>query len=193
MHIFTYDEIEFIKNNVKNRSTSELTELFNNHFFLNLKVSQIVSFKHNHKLSSGLDCRFSKGNIPFNKGKKGFGGYEPTQFKKGNVPHNHKPVGTERITRDGYIQVKIAEPRKWKAKHIIIYEQHKGTVPKGHAVIFGDGNIHNFDINNLICVSRQQLLMLNKKNLIQSDAELTRTGIIIADLHHKINKRKRSC
>jgi len=193
LHIFTYEEIEFIEQNVKNRSTSELTELFNNHFSLNLKVSQIVSFKHNHKLSSGIDCRFLKGNVPYNKGKKGFGGYEPTQFKKGNIPHNHKPVGTERVTRDGYVEVKIAESRKWKAKHILIYEQHNGIVPKGSVVIFGDGNNRNLNINNLICVSRQQLLLLNKRNLIQADAELTRTGIIIADLYQKIHKRKGSC
>lgn len=100
------------------------------------------------------------------------------------------PVGSERVNSDGYVDIKISDPNKWKGKHILIWEKENGPVPKGHCVIFGDGNNRNFDSNNLILVSRQQLIVLNKNNLIQSDADLTRTGVIIADLYQKINERK---
>lgn len=46
------------------------------------------------------------------------------------------------------------------------------------------------DIDNLILVSRKQLLILNNNNLIKNDVELTKTGIIIADIYSKINERK---
>lgn len=46
------------------------------------------------------------------------------------------------------------------------------------------------DINNLIMVSKSQLLKLNQHKLIKDDADLTRTGVIIADLITKISKRK---
>ena len=66
-----------------------------------------------------------------------------------------------------------------------------GQIPKGHVLIFGDGNKLNVSLDNLnFLVSRQQLLVLNRYNLIQNDADLTRTGIIIADIKTKINDRK---
>lgn len=40
-----------------------------------------------------------------------------TMFRKGNIPANHKPIGYERINADGYIEVKVAEPNKFRLKH----------------------------------------------------------------------------
>jgi hypothetical protein len=119
-------------------------------------------------------------------------GGEETQFKKGNRPHNYKPVGTERVNGEGYVDVKIADPNKWRSKHILIWEKENGPVPKGHVIIFGDGNRLNLELDNLILVSRKQLAILNKNNLIQKDADLTRTGIIVADIYRKINEQKKA-
>jgi hypothetical protein len=45
----------------------------------------------------------------------------------------------------------------WRPKHHLVWESHHGQpIPKGHAVIFGDGNNRNFDPDNLILVSRAQ-------------------------------------
>ena len=159
---------------------------------MNLGVNQIKAFKKNNKLNSGLTGRFKKGQTAWNKGIKGLdiGGKE-TRFKKGHIPKNHRPVGSERVNVEGYVEVKIAEPNKWSYKHVEIWKEHCGEIPEGHAILFGDGDKTNFDINNLIMVSRQQLLVLNRKNLIQNNVDLTKTGVIIADLYRKINKRKR--
>ncbi|WP_374218303.1 HNH endonuclease signature motif containing protein [Bacillus bingmayongensis] len=191
MHRYTEEQKEFIKNNVIGRTSNELTEMFNNQFELSLNVKQIRAFIKNHKLKSGLNTRFKKGQSPANKGKKGIGGWEPTQFKKGHKPHNYKPVGSERVNGDDYVDVKIADPNKWRAKHQLIWEEANGPIPKGYAVIFGDGNRRNFELGNLILVSRKQLAILNKNNLIQNDADLTRVGIAIADIYKKIGDRKR--
>lgn len=192
MHTYTHEQGEFIKDNLTGITINELTEMFNNRFGLNLKTTQIRAYVKNRRLKSGLDFAFKPGRIPFNKGKKNlWKGGEETQFKKGNKPHNYMPVGSERVNGDDYIDIKIAEPKKWKAKHILIWEEHHGPVPNGHAVIFGDRNNRNFDIDNLILVSRKQLLILNKNNLIQNDAEITKTGIIVADLYSKIFERKK--
>lgn len=190
-HFFTREEAKFIKEHVKGRGNQELTDMVNAHFGLNLTMAQIRSYKKNHKLSSGLDGRFKPGQVPPNKGRKGQGGWEPTQFKKGYRPHNYQPVGTERVNGDGYVDIKIADPNKWKGKHILIWEEHNGPVPPGHAVIFGDGNRRNFEPDNLLLVSRKQLVRMNQRGLIQDDAELTKTGIIIADIHNKIGERKK--
>ena len=182
----------FIVENRKGTGPKEMTELTNKKFGTKYTTNQIKAYYKNHKVSSGLNGRFTPGHTPFNKGKKGTGGWEPTQFKKGHKAHNWVPIGTERINRDGYVDVKIQDgklQKNWKGKHIIIWEQHNGSVPKGHGVIFGDGNNRNFDPDNLILVSRKQLLVLNRNNLIQNDADLTKTAVIIADLYSKIYEK----
>lgn len=190
-HTFTLEQKDFIKSNVSGLSNLELTEMFNTHFGLQLGVNQVKAFKKNNKLSSGLDGRFAPGNVPYNKGQKGVGGWEPTYFKKGNKPWNYKPVGTERVNGDDYVDIKIADPSKWRAKHRVIWERENGPVPKGHVVIFGDGDRRNFELDNLILVSQRQLSILNSKKLIQNDVELTKTGIIVADLYTQIGAAKK--
>jgi hypothetical protein len=101
------------------------------------------------------------------------------------------PIGTECVKGDGYIWVKIADPGKWRQKHLLLWEKANGPVLKGHKVIFGDGDRQNIDINNLILVTAKQLAVLNRKGLIQNNAELTKTGIVLADLFSKMQERKR--
>lgn len=195
MHEYTKEQDKFIRENAKGRYVKELTELSNQHFSLSLGENQIRAYKKNHKISSGLDGRYQKGSTPFNKGKKKYWvGGEETQFKKGQMPHNWKPLGSERITKDNYIQIKIQEgqfQKNWRGKHILIWEEINGPLPKGHAIIFGDRDRRNFDIDNLICVSRAQLARLNQNGLIQRDVDLTRTGIVIADVIAKMSERNK--
>lgn len=91
----------------------------------------------------GAAHRFKKGQDAWNKGVKGVVGVQAgcraTQFKKGKMPHNHKPVGHERINCDGYLERKIAEPKTFRAVHVLAWESVNGPVPKGHAVVFKPG------------------------------------------------------
>lgn len=192
------DEVkEFIKENYIGVGPKEMAARLNAEFGTSYTHSQMKSWYNNHKLNSSVTGYFPKGHIPANKGKKGisYEGMKATQFKKGNRPANWVSIGTERINRDGYTEIKIADGRlnkNWKAKHILLWEAAHGPVPQGHVVIFGDGNKRNFDPDNLLLVSRAQLARLNQRGLIQNNADLTRTGIIIADLYSKIGERKRS-
>lgn len=126
--------------------------------------------------------QFRKGTIPPNKGKKwdafmskrGQEGSRKTTFKKGNIPPNHKEVGYERITKDGYIEVKIQEPNVFKLKHRIIWEQHNGRIPKGIIIQFHDGNRRNCSIENLYMISRTEQVI--KNSIIRYPANI-RTAI----------------
>ena len=174
--------------------------MLNSHFGTSFEESAIKSLVYRLGMGNGLTGvnlskagvahRFQKGHVPANKGKKG-GGWEPTQFKKGSIPANYRPVGSERVNVDGYIEIKVADPNKWRCKHVVIWEERNGLVPKGHALIFGDGNKLNLDPENLILVTRAQLAVLNKHKLIQNNAELTKTAIAIVDLKMKIGQRKK--
>ncbi|MCZ4246644.1 HNH endonuclease signature motif containing protein [Bacillus amyloliquefaciens] len=191
-HRYTPEQFEFIKKHVKGRSNAELLKLFNEHFNLNLSRSQIAAFKKNNGLRSGVDSRFKPGCTPFNKGEKGlYCGGKETQFKKGKRPLNYRPVGSERISVDGYIEVKIADPGKWRMKHLVLWEKANGPVPKGHCLLFLDGNKLNVTLDNLQLITRSQLVRMNQNGLISTDAEITRTGTVIAQILSKIGERKR--
>jgi len=190
--LYSQEIKEYIASNYKGIGPKEMTNLLNEKFKTKYKASQLAAYYKNNKLNSGVSGYFSKGHEPVNKGKKGVGGWKPTQFKKGNVPVNHRPVGSERTRVDGYIEVKVADPSTWRLKHRVIWEKHNGPIPKEHVLLFGDRNKQNLDKDNLILISRNQLARLNQNNLIQKNSELTRTGIIIADLKIKISDRKRS-
>ena len=100
-----------------------------------------------------IATRFPKGHIPDNKGKRVYPEvYEKmssTMFKKGHTPANHREVGSERINKDGYIEIKVAESKRWRLKHRIIWEQANGEIPKGHNVQFKNHNPQDCRIENL--------------------------------------------
>lgn len=91
---------------------------------------------------------------------------------------------------DGYTWVKIEDPKKWKLKHVLLWEKHNGSIPKNHVIIFGDKDKTNITLDNLILVSRKQLVRMNQHGLIGSDAELTKTGVIVADVMNKCGEMK---
>ena len=184
---------QFILDNYKGRYNQELADLFNQKFNTNITSRTIKSYKANNKLNSGLTGKFRKGQTPHNKGKKMpkevYEKVKHTMFAKGNVPPNHRPVGSERISKDGYIEVKVAEPNKWRLKQRVVYEEAKGKIPEGCPIIFLDGNKRNFDIDNLRCITRSELLYLNCNGLNNSN-EITETGILMARLDSAKNKKK---
>lgn len=176
---------EFIRANHKGVGPKEMTKTLNEIFSTNYTHSQMKGWYGRHKLNSGVTGYFHKGMVPWNKGKKGisYEGMKATQFKKGNKPANWVPIGSERVNADGYVDIKVADGKKqhnWRGKHIITWEEHNGPVPPKHVVIFGDGDKRNFDPGNLLLVSRAQW-----------DAELTKAGIVVADICNKIGERKR--
>jgi hypothetical protein len=60
-----------------------------------------------------------------------------------------KPVGTERISATGYIEVKVAGRKRWVRKNILVWEAAHGKVPENFAVAFKDNNPFNCALDNL--------------------------------------------
>ena len=190
-HKWTNEEKEYLESIVKNNSYKEITKKMNDRFNCDFSEGQITGFMARNKLVTGRGGHFKKGSIPWNKGLKGYMGANKASFKKGTIPPNQVPIGTESITKGGYIKVKVGEPNKWKLKQRYIYEQHYGEIPNNYNVIFADGNKMNFGIDNLIAVSKAEMLILNNNNLRFEDKELTKVGVNIAKVIDKAKKRNK--
>ena len=193
MNKYTDEMIEFLKEVTSGKTYKEITELFNKKFNLDVTAEKMKSLLSRKKINTGTrGCLYKKGSVPWNKGKKGYMGANRTSFKPGNIPANWKPVGSERIDTEGYALIKIAEPKKWALKHRIIWEEHhKKKIPIGSVIIFADGDRSNLSIENLICVTREELKVLNKCRLISSVPELTKTGLNIAKIRIKLSELRR--
>ena len=104
---------------------------------------------------------FKNGSTPPNKGKKqaeymiaeAIEKTKASRFQQGHRPFNAVTVGTEVII-EGYTKVKVGEPNQWVFKQVLVYEAHHGKLPKGKIVVFADKNRQNFDIENLLAISR---------------------------------------
>ncbi|MDR3061267.1 MAG: HNH endonuclease [Dysgonamonadaceae bacterium] len=191
--------IQFLKGIVKGRSYAEITRMFNKKFRFAITVDAMRCLLERYNLKNGRDCRFQPGQEPPNKGRKGVcaPGSEKGWFKPGSKPFNTMPLWSERINADGYVEIKYAEKsgppkNRWKGKHVLIWEKANGPVPKGHVVIFADGNRQNFKLENLILVSRKELAVLNHLNMLSSKNEdITKISVGIARLRVLIADRKR--
>ena len=193
------EHIEFIKNNVQGITLKELTNRFNKKFNMNVSESAISNIKTKNNLYSGIvGGQFKKGQVPFNKGKKmsneQYEKCKVTMIKKGNIPANARTIGSERLGKNGYILIKIQDGHKnknWIPKHRYLYESIYGNIPTGYKLMFADGNNKNFDLDNLILVSNEELLIMNRNKLIKQYKDLTKVGVNIAKVIDKVDKRKK--
>lgn len=164
---FSNEEKTFLQQNVKGRTSEELTICFNQRFNRQLTINQIKQYKKSHKLRSGIN----------------------TKFKQNNKPHNYKPIGSEFINNNGYVFIKVADPNEWELKHRYLYKKYKGSIPNDCCVIFADSNKRNFNLDNLILVEISDKLTAKNKHLLFDKKELTETGILIAKIINKRSKR----
>lgn len=123
-------------------------------------MKQMLARTNENLFKYGKAHRYKKGDITWNKGKY-MRVSVATEFKKGHKPHNYKPVGSERITVDGYLERKVADPKKWKAVHHIVWEEVNGPIPPRHKLVFKDNNKMNISIDNLLLLTYEEAMARN--------------------------------
>lgn len=117
-------------------------------------------------------------------------------FKKGSIPLNAQaiPVGAEKVSKDGYVEVKVSEKgvRKngcFRRKHAVIWEQANGRpVPDGHIVVFADKDKRNFDPDNLVLVSLVDFRRIANMGFPYHDRDTLETCINVSKLQEAIRK-----
>ena len=170
---WTPERAEWFVSYVPGHSEREIVAEHERVFGWPMTDRQVANGKVKYGVKSGtFGGRFEKGRASSNKGRKWDDFMSPegqeacrrTQFKKGQVSGNAlsrwQPVGSERVNKDGYVEVKVSEglQRKpncnFRMKHHVVYEQHHGAIPDGCNVVFADHDKRNFDPGNLVAVPR---------------------------------------
>ena len=154
---------------------------------------------------TGRTGQIEKGATPHNKGKPcapGTGGRHPnaqrTQFKpgvrRGVASKLYKPVGTERLCKNGYRERKIHDgmpQSRWRAVHLIEWEAVNGPIPNGHCLKSLDGDRLNVDPANWVAVPRALLPRLNSRfgrGYDEAPAELKPVIMAVTKLEHRIRE-----
>lgn len=186
--------INWLEVNVPGKPWIESFELFKQEFPdfpWTLDNMKMACYRRN--IRNSISGKFKKGQKPWNKGMKGlkFPGSEKGWFKKGQKSTTEKPLGSE-YTSDGYVMVKVKmngpRDKRWKLKHVLIWEKYNGPVPKDNVVTFLDGNKRNFDINNLACIRKGVNSVLNKKKLRSENKEIFEARVAQIELDQKIKR-----
>ena len=191
---FSNDQRDWVTVNYPKMPLRELTAAFNATFGTEKTECQLRAFTRNHKILSGRTGQFKAGEKSWNAGIKGWcagGNSISTRFKPGETPKNHRPVGSERVNVDGYIEVKVSEPNKWRLKQRVTWEQHHGPLKDGELVWFRDNDRLNCEIDNLMVVTRAQHAVVNKMGLHGATGDLKTTSVLIADLSMARTKRSK--
>lgn len=149
--------------------------------------------------------QFQKGIVPWNSGTKGVSGTHPncrrTQFRKGMPAHekaNYRPIGSEKICRDGYLTRKITDDpklvpaRRWEAVHRLVWIEANGPIPPRHVVRFRAG-MRTTD-PALITVDRLELVTINenmRRNSLHNNypKEVVEIIQLRGALNRKINQK----
>lgn len=202
MKRYTQEQIEWLREYVPGHSYKAVWEAFNKRY-PDTQVSNVHamgSLIKRHGLTNGIDEKFKKGQVSFNKGLKQSDYMSPealertkaTRFKKGNIPHNYKPVGSTRLNVDGYIEVKVADPRTWELRARLVWKEKYGEIPESKILLHINGIRDDDRIENLMLVSRCEELKLNQDGLcVEGATEINTSAIALAKVKAKISERRR--
>lgn len=175
--------------------------------FVERFARQDVSLENLHALCkrrgwmTGRDGKFASGHATHNKGRKGYcapgsekGWFAPGE-RRGVAVKLYKPIGSERLSKDGYLERKIHDglplQSRWRAVHLIRWEELHGPVPAGHCLkCIGDDKT-NTAPENWVLIPRALLPRLNGRFGRSYDAassEVKPTIMAVTKLEHRLRE-----
>ena len=172
-----------------------------------VSLSNFTSLCKRKGWMTGRSGQFVKGQEPMNAGKpmtaETRAKVSHTWFRKGErrgvATKLYKPIGTERISKDGYLERKIHDgmplQSRWRAVHLIRWEEVNGPVPDGHALKCLDGDRRNTDPANWEAVPRALLPRLSGGRWHQPydsyEPEARPAVLAVAKLEHAARQARR--
>lgn len=206
--LYSADEIDWLRLN-RTLPAPELHASFCGVFVRSdVSKANLVAKRKRMGLSTGRDGCFRKGHVPANKGQRmPFNANSgATRFKQGHRAGRaealHKPIGTERLAKAGYREIKVHDglpmQSRWRALHIVNWEAANGPLSKGMALKCLDGDRLNCAPDNWALVPRRLLPILNGgrfKTRLAFDAapaELKPSLLAVAKLQDAVRQSRRA-
>ena len=196
MHRWTNEEKEYLKELSDKCTTSETAKIMSDKFNYKFTREQIKATKYRlgMRSNSGIVVGI-KGRPPFNKGMKqsefmneySIENSKKTRFKKGHEGYGGKKIGSEKKDKDGYTLIKV-DKRNWELKHRYMWKREYGEIPENSVITFADKNRSNVSLDNLLMITRSEMLVMNTKKLFFENKELTKTGVAMANLYLKMSE-----
>lgn len=204
---YSDEELAWLEANYK-MVMGEYVKAFEERFGREVKPRNLHALRKRRGWKTGRTGQFTKGIVPHNKGKPfpSRGRSASTQFKKGNLTGranlNYQPIGSERISKDGYRERKIHDdlPRqsRWQPIHRIEWEAVNGPIPEGMYLKCLDGDRTNTDPANWKLLPRGTLPYLNGHrgfDYDKAEPEVRPAILAIAKVRHanaQVKKRRRA-
>jgi hypothetical protein len=187
-HKFTPEQIDWLTANRYELNNIEVVKQFNQRFELSLVKHQVTQACIRRGIKHKING-FQKGQTTWNKGLKGVNGTSSTTFKKGQISVNLLPIGTERLTKEGYIDIKLADPNIWAPKHRYIWEQAYGKLNSSQIIVFLSDNRQDFSLSNMALINRSEMATLNRHEKFGQQAPEIRAALInVVRLEQKIRR-----
>ncbi len=163
---YTNEEIKYIKDNVKKYKGERKFEYERFYKDFEIKFNKKLTLNKFRSLMRRFDIKLGKPNWK--------------KINRESAKSDYK-IGDER-TVGRYTFVKISNGNWndcWKPKHVYLYEiYHNIKVKENEYVSFLDRNNKNFNIDNLVLLSRKGLGKMSKYNHIK-DFEIRKTAYLI--------------
>ena len=216
--IFTKEIIDFIKKHKNDYDNKTMTQIINEKFNTSYTPVQISLFRRRNNLEYRLFCKealeymknhnqdsyeqlqddvnsiFGK-NYSLQQIKSACYWYKLREYQeRREVESFSKPDFSERLRKSKAARIEIKINGKWIAKSKYVYETSTGKkVQDDEVVVFLDGNINNFDLNNLLCVKRKEVGVVNGQlnGTCKNNGELTKFKYDVAKLKLQICEKQR--
>ena len=112
----------------------------------------------------------------------------------GNALKRLQPVGTERITTEGYRQIKARADgiphRRWVNLHHLVWIDAGREIPPGHSLRFIDGDKLNCALENLELISFQERMARNSSHNYPKEISLAiqLRGVLTRQINQRSKK-----
>ena len=170
---FTECEKQFIRENYLKKPIKRIASELGRSAYgvFNFMKSEELKVPHEIVEQRKKNSQFSKGNVSHNKGlkqtdymsAKAIEKTKETRFKKGNKPHNTNYNGHERISKDGYIEIRVSEGN-YQLKHRVEWEKLNGPIPEGEILVCLSEAKSNTAPSNWELISREENMLRNSRH-----------------------------
>ena len=170
---YTEEQIEFLKENYPIYGCRKTLKMFNERFNETRTWSSMKNFGQQYGIQVKEDIA-TKNKLEKVRAE----GSKRALRKKGDIREEC-----------GRLVMKMEDGR-WEQIGRAMYKLNGKEVPKGYAVIHLDGNVNNYEIDNLLAVPPKYMGLLQKYGMRSTNAEITKTGVKWCELYDVLKLKK---